>query len=200
MESQKINIIKKSGELFAQYGIKSVTMDDIARKVGVSKKTLYVHFESKTDLLNNLLEDSKEQLTIRINEIEKNGSGGLEKLYRIYLELVKFSNKSSKITYWSFRKYYRDLFDEFIDYIGDLIDEICEIHLKEAQWDNFIIPNIEAKIFGRFLRKSLMELPDDLLDITNVGRADLQRDFVYYNFRSIATSTGLEQLKKIKNI
>lgn len=53
MEPQE-KILKTSLELFYKYGIKRVTMDDIAKELGMSKKTIYHHFKEKDDLVNNL--------------------------------------------------------------------------------------------------------------------------------------------------
>lgn len=50
-------IMKGADELFSQYGFRSVTMDDIARHLGVSKKTIYQHYTDKNDLVNSLLRD-----------------------------------------------------------------------------------------------------------------------------------------------
>ena len=49
------DIIIKAGELFVKYGIKSMTMDDIAREMGVSKKTLYQFVENKKDLVKKVM-------------------------------------------------------------------------------------------------------------------------------------------------
>jgi len=51
----KKTIIINSLELFESYGIKVVTMDDIAFNMGISKKTLYVHFSGKKDLVKNVV-------------------------------------------------------------------------------------------------------------------------------------------------
>jgi AcrR family transcriptional regulator len=50
----KESILLKTENLFLKFGIKSVTMDDIARELGISKKTLYQFFENKTDLLQQM--------------------------------------------------------------------------------------------------------------------------------------------------
>ena len=47
----KEKIIQKSADLFLSYGFKSVTMDDIANALGISKKTIYQHFDNKTKLV-----------------------------------------------------------------------------------------------------------------------------------------------------
>ena len=55
-EDQKIHIIKTAGEMFFRLGIRSVSVDDICRELGISKKTFYVYFESKDELIEQLLD------------------------------------------------------------------------------------------------------------------------------------------------
>ena len=48
-------IITKAGDLFMQYGIKSISMDEVARNLGISKKTLYQHVDNKADLIQKVM-------------------------------------------------------------------------------------------------------------------------------------------------
>ena len=58
MENNIKELIKeKSKELFFSYGLKSVSMDDIAKKAGVSKRTIYEFFEDKNELVNEIVQD-----------------------------------------------------------------------------------------------------------------------------------------------
>ena len=50
-------IKEKARELFFSYGLKSVSMDEIAKKAGVSKRTIYEFFEDKTELVNEIVQD-----------------------------------------------------------------------------------------------------------------------------------------------
>ena len=56
MSDQRIHIIKTAGELYFRLGIRSVSIDDICRELGISKKTFYVYFESKDELIAQLLQ------------------------------------------------------------------------------------------------------------------------------------------------
>ena len=55
MENQKQQIIKTAGEMFFRIGIRSVSIDDICRELGMSKKTFYVYFAGKDELVAQLL-------------------------------------------------------------------------------------------------------------------------------------------------
>ena len=70
----KQTYIEKAGKILLRLGIRSVTVDDIARELGVSKKTIYVYFKNKKDLvltiLNHKLEKDKEKLRQSVEEAE----------------------------------------------------------------------------------------------------------------------------------
>lgn len=55
-EDQRRNIIKTAGDLFFRLGIRSVSIDDICREIGMSKKTFYVYFASKDELIEQMLQ------------------------------------------------------------------------------------------------------------------------------------------------
>jgi AcrR family transcriptional regulator len=200
MESQRNYIIKKAGELFNLYGLKSVTMDDISREAGMSKKTLYIHFDSKKDLISFLLQQSKEQLEIRFKSIQDQEIDSLEKIFKIYNELIEFLNEVNTITYWSFKKYYPELHTNYNDFMGALIDNVSAKVIIEAQWDNYILSKINAKVFSYILRNSLIDFPENI-EIRNVkfDRLILQKEVFYYCLRSVATISGIKKLEMIKN-
>ena len=59
----KNTIIEKASKLFLQLGFKSVTMDDLADSMGVSKKTLYIHFDNKHQLVSEAANSIFEKVT-----------------------------------------------------------------------------------------------------------------------------------------
>src|SRR3954464_10578935 len=70
MEPQE-KILKTSLALFFKYGIKHITMDDIAKELGMSKKTIYQFFKEKDDLVNQLCEAQLKVQEFQFKEVEK---------------------------------------------------------------------------------------------------------------------------------
>ena len=68
-DDQKCNIIKKAGEMFFRLGIRSVSIDDICRELGISKKTFYVYFESKDELVAQLLHSNVLYIAGKMEEL-----------------------------------------------------------------------------------------------------------------------------------
>uniref|UniRef100_UPI003563392F TetR/AcrR family transcriptional regulator n=1 Tax=Mariniflexile sp. TaxID=1979402 RepID=UPI003563392F len=74
-------IILKSRELFLTLGFKSVTMDDIANTLGISKKTIYVHFSNKTKLVEAVTYELFETVCEGIDGICNTSKNPIQELY-----------------------------------------------------------------------------------------------------------------------
>ena len=68
-ENQKGHIIKTAGEMFFRLGIRSVSIDDICRELGMSKKTFYVYFASKDELIEQMLTANVEYMRGKMEEL-----------------------------------------------------------------------------------------------------------------------------------
>ena len=68
-ENQRSHIIKTAGELFFRLGIRSVSIDDICRELGMSKKTFYVYFESKDALIEQMLQANLDYMAGKMEEL-----------------------------------------------------------------------------------------------------------------------------------
>lgn len=71
MSDQKNHIIKTAGELFFRLGIRSVSIDDICRELGISKKTFYVYFASKDELIEQMLQANLDYIGGKMEELVK---------------------------------------------------------------------------------------------------------------------------------
>ena len=68
-QDQRKNIIKTAGELFFCLGIRSVSIDDICRELGMSKKTFYVYFGSKDELIEQMLQANIDYMSGKMQEL-----------------------------------------------------------------------------------------------------------------------------------
>ena len=90
-------IIEKASKLFLQLGFKSVTMDDLAVSMGISKKTLYIHFDNKYQLVSEVANSIFEKVTQDITEIKRKAANPIEELHCVKMEVMKYigNEKSS---------------------------------------------------------------------------------------------------------
>lgn len=98
----KEQIMDTAFDLFSQYGIKSVSMDDIAKAVGISKRTLYESFEDKESLLTEGIKNNAESLSACLTKLGKEPFNALEVILLFYEEMMKTPR-------WYSEKFYEDL-------------------------------------------------------------------------------------------
>lgn len=118
---QKTQIIRKAMSLFMQYGIKSVSMDDLSREMGISKKTLYQHFADKKELVNKAFEThilKDEKMCCTIMEESKNA---IQQLMDLAKHLVETFTKLNPSTIFDIQKYYPNSWKLFSKHRSEFI-------------------------------------------------------------------------------
>ena len=109
----KEKILAKATEMFLNYGFKSVTMDDLAEQLGISKKTIYANYENKTKLVEASTLFLFEFISNGINlicELEKNPIDELFAIKSFVMEHLKNEKTSPQ---YQLQKYYPQLFISF---------------------------------------------------------------------------------------
>jgi TetR/AcrR family transcriptional regulator, cholesterol catabolism regulator len=146
----KDQIIEKAQDLFFKYGLKSVTMDDLARELGISKKTLYASFNNKQEIINIITIKLIEEHERNCVEIEKNARNAIEEIL-MYVNSVKsiFQQFNQKIIY-EMKKYYPESWQIFKKYKGEFVSESIMNNLnrgiKEGLYRNNINKDINVKL------------------------------------------------------
>jgi AcrR family transcriptional regulator len=110
MDTKRQFILEQTGKLYHRYGIKSVTMDDVARHLGISKKTIYEYFSDKEDLVSNVLMHEYEHDCIFLNMIEGRKLNAIEELFEVYKMINTMFKEYNPSMMFDTRKYYPDLY------------------------------------------------------------------------------------------
>ena len=111
---QKIHIIKTASELFFRLGIRSVSIDDICRELGMSKKTFYVYFASKDELIEQMLQANIDYMECKMKELlAQNDFRKLVKAFVKHQEAEKNDVRRVPQLVYDLKKYYPRQFADF---------------------------------------------------------------------------------------
>ena len=112
----KERIISEAEALFCQYGLKRITMDDIAKHLGISKKTIYLHFKDKDELVNKVMTDilNRESGVSAKNEVEARNA--VEEIFLIVTHLRDLLSKLNPMFFYDMQKYYPKAWGLFTNY------------------------------------------------------------------------------------
>lgn len=106
METKKTDVIERSTQLFMRYGIKSVTMDDVARELGISKKTLYKYFTDKNELVMGILNAKLELDTHFCSNCTITSANAIEELFNISKFVLEQVGQINPVVFFDLKKYH----------------------------------------------------------------------------------------------
>lgn len=158
---QRTHIIKTAGEMFFRLGIRSVSIDDICRELGMSKKTFYVYFESKDALIEQLLNANIDYIAGKMDElIRLNDFRQLVKVFIRRQEAEKNDVRRVPQLVYDLKKYYPRQFGEFQircfetqkQYIMRYLEMGVEQGLVRANLNIELTAVLFAKIHGDAIR------------------------------------------------
>lgn len=192
MQDTKQEILTTTRTLFMSYGIKSVTMDDIARELGISKKTLYQFFENKQELIEQTFQKQITNELALIEEVQQSAKDPIDEILKIARYMIQVVRKISPTVMYDLEKYYRrtwlqvkQLHSRHIyNYILDNINRGIELGLYREE----INPEIIARIYIANT-SGQHEYP-----LTEINLEHLVREYTIYHIHGIATTKGIECL------
>ncbi len=194
-------ILNGSGELFLRSGIKSITMDDIAKNLGISKKTIYQHFADKNDLVVAVVKNKLVQDKEQMKEILESDENVIEQLYRMAKCSEEVLVKIHASAFLDMKKYHPDAYNIFRDFKRDYMVQMLEDILNKGIKQGLIREDIDARVVAQ-MRVNQIEMGFDteLFPPTeyNVWKVQQQlQDMFNYG---ICTLKGYKLLNQYKNI
>lgn len=193
----KNQVIKKAEDLFLRYGLKSVTMDDIARKLGMSKKTLYQYVDNKTDLISKIMLAHIEEEKAMMEEVRSNSGDAIEEMLKVARYAVQQLRKLSPTLVYDLQKYYGDiwlLLQKLHRGHGQLM---IRENIKRGIQQGVYRPDVNADILAKMYVMSTFSLVDEeLFPLKDYNKEKLFVEFIKYHINGIASEKGLELYKK----
>jgi AcrR family transcriptional regulator len=152
----KERILIKAEEMFMQYGIRSVSMDDIANNLGMSKKTLYQYYADKDELVDAVVDGHIKEIQTDCSVCKDTASDAVHEIF-ITMEMImeEFANMNPMLLYdlekFHFRSYQR--FKEHKDkFLARVIRDNIEWGIKEELYRS----DINVDVITKFRLEAMM--------------------------------------------
>ena len=199
--SAAIDILQKVQEMFLRLGIKSVSMDDICRELGISKKTLYQIIPNKKTLIRQVIENYLSAEHDKIQKIKEKSQDPVHELVLIASHVMRMIRKVCPTTTYDLRKYYRENWRQLDQtrnrMIHNDIKRNLEHGIKEGIYREDIDPDLISILYTRM---ATYIVDEKILDVEQPGNLELYNQFIKYHIRGIATSRGILLLNKYESI
>ena len=197
-EKQEI-ILRAAGELFKKFGIRNISMDDICRDQGISKKTLYQFVSNKNDLIEKIFDLNHQEESKKFIKKVKPAKTAIDQLLevsKIVSENIKQFNPT--ITF-ELQKYYPQIFQKFIDTKRENIYKHTQINLIKGIEEGYFRPELDVEVTARFYVQKLEGMHTvEFLESVDFSFEKIFEIMFENHIRGISNQKGIEYFEQQK--
>ena len=197
MNEKLKHIILQARNIFMRCGIRSVTMDDMCREMGISKKTLYQFVKDKTDLVNQTMRVEIDCDQNKISEITQKNLNAIDEIFEItqlVSERIKHMHPS---ILFDMQKYYPEAWDIIDKHRRDFIVKTIKQNLIHGQEQGLYRQEINSTIVARLFSSTVDVLSDiDFFNDPSITPAMVYTENLNYHLHSVTNESGKIYLQK----
>jgi AcrR family transcriptional regulator len=195
MDEIKRKILSGALKLYAHYGIKSLTMDDVARELGISKKTLYQYVADKEDLVNQAFSMHLENAETKCRDIFKEVSNPIEEMLVICGWQCENVGKINPAAFFDLKKYHPDSYNEFRQFKQRVILPTIIANLKRGIADEIYRSDLDLEAVTQiYLHLIDFTANPEITGFPNIAKVIDQ--IIQYHLNAITTIKGRKLLAK----
>lgn len=144
----KDRILEESEKLFFRYGVRRVTMDDVAKALGMSKKTLYQYYSDKDELVAEATRAHLERERIEFDDIFRNSENAIKSLFSISQCMRKSLSEINPTVLFDLKRYYPKSWEYWTEFKDQFIFKSVIENLKEGIKEGYFRPELNAEILA----------------------------------------------------
>ncbi len=190
-------ILIKAENLFFKYGIKSISMDDLSRELGISKKTLYQSVENKKDLVLQVFQNHATQEMDAVTRIQKESGDAIDEMIEVVKYVIPTLRKITPTVLFDMQKYYQEIWQMMEDHnnkeIYKFIEENIKKGIEQGVYREEVRPDIIAKLY---VGKTMFLIDEEVFPLRDYNKENLFKEHMQYHIRGIATTKGLKLFAK----
>lgn len=193
----KERLLNGALSLYSKYGIKSITMDDISRELGVSKKTIYQHFSDKNNLIRDVINYEKEMHQRIMKKMILSDLNAIDELIHANKQIHMSQSIHSPTFYFDLKKYYPEIYNDWISYKRDRMYEIIHRNLQKGIREGLYRKDLDIDLISRLhMARTEMMYSSDLISHDEVSNARFIDEVFKYHIHGICNSDGLSYFEK----
>lgn len=196
MEEKRRQIIARVHQLYMRFGIKSVTMDDAAAHLGISKKTLYDHFTGKEDLVSEVLQCSFNEKTALFDGIRRKNLNAIEELFEMSKIIREIYREYNPSVDFDIRKYYPSLSIRFRELKRKRMLSFSRHNLNKGKKEGLYRFDLNVSVLARLhvFRVGYI-LDSELFTVKEMTSGNVFHELLVYHLNGIISEEGRRYIR-----
>lgn len=196
---QKEKLLRGADDLFMKYGLRSVSMDDIARHLGVSKKTIYQHFADKDEVVASVAKAHMLRQKNQFEHIADKSKNAVEEMVKISFCLKENMKNINPSVLFDMQKYHQSAWVEWLKFKQDFIRENIIRSLKQGIEEGYFRDDVNLEIMATMrLEQVQMAFDNNLFPREKFSFTDVQAQLFDHYIHGLFTDKGRKLYQKYK--
>lgn len=190
------SLLQKSRELFMKFGIKNLTMDDIARELCMSKKTIYQSVDNKAELVEKVIQNYLEEENIDLDKIYTTAGNAIDEIIAIVDYFITRMREFNSTAVYDMKKHYPDAWSLYNNYrFNNALKRVTE-NLERGVKDGTYRADMNTDAIARIYLGGIDNLLNpEFFPVPQYQFIEIYKEFLNYHLRGIVTEQGLKILE-----
>src|ERR1044072_840004 len=198
METQE-RILDTAFGLFRQYGTRSITMDDIATRMGISKKTLYAHFVDKDDMVIRAISRFLEVIQEEERVLRSNAANAIEELFEVMNMMDERLRNMNPVIMLDLQKFHSKAFLVFQEYRNNSLRTVVRENLERGIAEGLYRKDLEVNILTQFrIASAMLCFQPEVFPIAGFEMGKVQRVLLEHFLYGVVSAEGLKLIEQYK--
>jgi AcrR family transcriptional regulator len=195
----KERILQKAAEQFLRLGIRSVSMDDIAGVLGVSKKTIYQYFSDKEMLVDAVMQLEEERMHHDCSRCAAVAKDAIEEIFLTMRQINDQFSQMNPVILFDLEKFHPRVFQRFLNMKNNFLLNVIRANIQRGMAEGLYRPEINVDVISKYRLESTM-LPFNLTLFPpgKYNLADVTRELTEHFLFGLATLKGHKLILKYK--
>lgn len=190
----KEKIIKKATEMFLKLGFKSVTMDDIACEMCISKKTIYKYFSNKEKLIEEGTEVVHQKIHTLMDEVVAQNHNAIAENFEIRKMFKEMFQSFDHSPAYQLKKHYPEIYEKMMANEIQDCSQLFTQNIEKGIAEGLYRPEVDIAAAVQFYYTLIFSINENTL--YEKDASELEAKALEYHTRAIATHAGLEELER----
>ena len=187
-------------ELFYEFGIRNLNMDDISRKLKISKKTLYQYFKSKEDLIEKLFYYDEMKWSEKLSKYKLDDLNAIDILIQVSILVADEMSRLNTQLKFELKKYYEPIFNQFIQKKHNHIFNRISMNIQKGISEGLYRPDVNIELTAGLYVRNLVEMHEkDYCMVENISFDQVFEAMFENHIRAISTAKGIEYFERRKS-
>ncbi len=193
-------IKQKAHELFMQYGLRTVSMDDIAQSLGISKKTIYQYFTDKEELIVVVVDESIRHNQALCEADKKVSTNAIHEIFLAMDMVVEMFRTMNPTVIYDMQKYHPKAYQIFSNHKNHFLYNLTRENIKRGIREGLYREGINLDIITRYrIENMLLPFNPEFYNKVKSSLAEIEEEFITHYLFGLASAKGYKLIVKYQH-